>query len=170
MNTEFVILVNEKDEELGSMEKMQAHFQPHLHRAISVFVFNKQGDYLLQKRANTKYHSAGLWTNTCCTHPRPKEMTLHAAQRRLQEEMGINCPLHFSFSFIYKTSLGSGLFEHELDHVFLGYTDAQPLINENEVSAYQYLSVFEIEKQLKKNPAQFTAWFPLAFDKIKNKR
>src|ERR1700740_2951379 len=120
---EYVILVNEQDEETGSMEKMQAHVEARLHRAFSVFVFNSLDKLLLQRRAKGKYHSPGLWTNTCCSHPRPGEKTIDAAKRRLMEEMGFECELHPAFSFIYKAELDNNLTEHEFDHVYFGLHD-----------------------------------------------
>jgi isopentenyl-diphosphate delta-isomerase len=168
MNTEYVILVNEQDQELGVMEKMQAHQQAKLHRAISVFVFNSKKELLLQKRAATKYHSTNLWANTCCSHPKPKEDTLDAAKRRLQEEMGLRCDLKYIFNFTYLANLENGLSEHELDHVFFGFSDDVPKPNPEEVAAYKYMSLPEIENQLKQNPQEFTVWFKLIFARVKN--
>src|SRR5215468_430433 len=115
---EQVILVNELDEEIGTMEKLSAHEQGVLHRAISVFIFNEKGEMLLQQRASRKYHSGGLWTNACCSHPHPGEATHAAALRRLKEEMGFETSLKKAFDFVYKTSFDNGLTEHEFDHVF----------------------------------------------------
>ncbi len=168
MNTEYVILVDEQDQELGVMEKLQAHQQAKLHRAISVFVFNSKNELLLQKRATTKYHSANLWTNTCCSHPKPKEDTLDAAKRRLQEEMGLHCEIKYAFNFTYLTEFENGLSEHEFDHVFFCFSDDVPKPNPEEVAAYKYLSLPEIETQLKESPQQFTAWFKLIFARVKN--
>ena len=117
---EEVVLVNEKDEAIGTMEKMAAHEKALLHRAFSVFVFNKNGDLLMQQRAHSKYHSGGLWTNTCCSHPRPGEHVADAANRRLQEEMGFTTSLNKAFDFTYKAAFDNGLTEHEFDHVFIG--------------------------------------------------
>ncbi len=168
MNTEYVILVDEQDQELGVMEKMQAHQEAKLHRAVSVFVFNANKELLLQKRAATKYHSTNLWANTCCSHPKPKEDTLDAAKRRLQEEMGLRCDLKYIFNFTYLANLENGLSEHELDHVFFGFSDDVPKPNPEEVAAYKYMSLPEIENQLKQNPQEFTAWFKLIFARVKN--
>ena len=133
---EKVILVDRKDHKIGLMEKQEAHIKGLLHRAFSVFVFNKNNELLLQKRALHKYHSGGLWTNTCCSHPRENENTLDAANRRLQEEMGVSCKLEFKFNFIYKASLDNKLFEHEFDHVFFGFSDNLPQINKEEVDSF----------------------------------
>ncbi len=168
MNTEYVILVDEQDHELGVMEKMQAHREAKLHRAISVFVFNSKKELLLQKRAATKYHSANLWTNTCCSHPRPTEGTLDAAKRRLQEEMGLSCEMKYAFHFTYLAELENNLSEHELDHVFFGFSDDAPKINPEEVAAYKYMTLLEVENQLKQSPQEFTTWFKLIFDRVKN--
>ena len=168
MSTEYVILVDEQDQELGVMEKMQAHREAKLHRAVSVFVFNSKGELLLQKRAATKYHSANLWTNTCCSHPKPTEDTLAAANRRLQEEMGLRCEIKYAFNFTYLTAFENGLSEHEFDHVFFGFSDDMPNPNPQEVAAYKYMSLQEIENQLKQNSQEFTAWFKLIFDRVKN--
>jgi len=170
---EQVILVNESDEELGVMEKLQAHREAKLHRAISVFVFNNKGQFLLQKRAKDKYHSANLWTNTCCSHPRPGEKTSVAAKRRLMEEMGIECDLQHQFSFIYKAELEDGLTEYELDHVFFGMYNEEPDINYGEVSGWKYEDLKSIENDLRENPEKYTAWFKIVFERVvalKNQR
>jgi isopentenyl-diphosphate Delta-isomerase len=166
---EKVILVNEFDEEIGISEKYLAHREGKLHRAISVFVVNSHGDLLLQRRALSKYHSGGLWTNTCCSHPRPDEHVSQAAKRRLKEEMGIeNCDLKFLFSFNYKAELDNDFIENELDHVFLGYSDSMPSPDNNEVCDWKYISLENIEKDIRINPSQYTYWFKLIFDKIKS--
>jgi len=163
---EQLILVNEQDVAIGIMEKMEAHEKALLHRAFSVFVFNSNGELLLQKRAIEKYHCGGLWTNTCCSHPRPLEDTLQAANRRLQEEMGFATPLKKIFDFIYKAPFSNGLTEFEFDHVFVGYHDGPVQINTAEASDYQYLSVEEIQTLLETTPDQFTPWFQIAFPKL----
>jgi isopentenyl-diphosphate delta-isomerase len=168
MPQEYVILVDEQDKELGMMEKMQAHLEGKLHRALSIFVFNSKKQLLLQKRANNKYHSAGLWTNTCCSHPRKNEAVETAANRRLQEEMGMSCELQYQFNFIYKAQLENNLTEHELDYVYTGFSDVTPITNTGEVSAYRYASIEEIENDLKLNPQNYTAWFALIFKRVKN--
>ncbi len=168
MDNELLILVDEQDRETGLKEKLSVHRDADLHRAISVFLFNSKGELLLQCRATTKYHSGGLWTNTCCSHPRPGEATQEAAQRRLQEEMGLRCDnLQHAFHFIYKARLDHGLTEHELDHVFVGRSDATPQPNPDEVSAYRYATLAETEDDLQLNPHHYTAWFGLAFDRVK---
>lgn len=166
MNEEKVILVDDKDQELGLMEKMQAHREGALHRAISVFIFNSKGEWLLQKRAAGKYHSAGLWSNSCCSHPRKGEPLQQAAQRRLKEEMGLSCELKHRFSFIYKASLDAGLTEHELDHVFIGTSNDLPYPEPSEVAAFRYISAEQLQKELLASPDNFSAWFKLLFDRV----
>lgn len=165
MVTEQVILVDEQDNALGSMEKLEAHQKGLLHRAFSVFVFNDKGELLLQQRAASKYHSPNLWTNTCCSHPRPNEHTLQAANRRLKEEMGIETELQLKGSFIYKANFDTGLTEHEFDYVFTGISNAQPTINKDEVENFVWLSLDEIKSQLKSNPEKFTVWFKIAVER-----
>ena len=163
---ELVILVDEFDNETGLMEKMEAHEKAMLHRAFSVFIFNKDGDMLLQQRALTKYHSGGLWTNACCSHPRSGETTLHAATRRLQEEMGFSTTLEKVFDFIYKAGFDNGLTEYEFDHVFVGRYDGPVQVNEAEVQAYQYRSMKSIHADLMAEKHHYTAWFTIAFPKV----
>ncbi len=158
---EHVILVDEQDHELGTMEKMEAHVKGVLHRAFSVLVFNSKGEMLIQKRSDCKYHSVGLWTNTCCSHPRPGESIEDAAQRRLKEEMGINIKPSTAYSFIYHTELDGGLIEHELDHVLTATYDGDPVINPDEAQDWQYISVSELKENIERNPEQFTHWFKL---------
>jgi len=165
---EQVILVNEQDEVLGVMEKMEAHEKALLHRAFSVFVFNSSNQLLLQKRALTKYHSAGLWTNTCCSHPRPGELTEAAALRRLQEEMGFTTNLSEAFSFTYRTAFANGLTEHEFDHVLIGIYEGAIAVNSEEVETYAYRSLEEIASLLEKEPETFTSWFHIAFPKVRD--
>ncbi|SEL45199.1 isopentenyl-diphosphate Delta-isomerase [Parapedobacter koreensis] len=163
MKTENVILVDEHDQEIGSMEKMEAHRSGMLHRAISVFVFDDTGRLLLQQRAAHKYHSANLWTNTCCSHPAPGEAASAAASRRLQEEMGLEVPLTFAFTFLYRASFDDGLVEHEFDHVFVGYTNRSPKLNPEEVAAYRWATRAEVEREMQMNPEAYTAWFKLIY-------
>ena len=163
---ESVILVNDKDMETGVMEKMEAHLTGTLHRAISVFVFNSRGEFLLQQRAHEKYHSGGKWSNTCCSHPRPGESPNSAANRRLKEEMGITCKLIHWFSFTYRAELDHGLVEHEFDHVFIGVTDDEPSPNASEVAAFKYITRDNLEREIKGNPDQYTEWFKLCFERI----
>lgn len=164
---EEVVLVNEKDEVLGTMEKMAAHEQAVLHRAFSVFVFNTSGDLLMQQRAFSKYHSGGLWTNTCCSHPRPGEEVLAAATRRLQEEMGFTTILTKAFDFTYKAAFDNGLTEHEFDHVFKGIYEGPVHFNPNEVAAYAFMTEKELEEQIQETPDRFTAWFHIAYPALK---
>jgi isopentenyl-diphosphate delta-isomerase len=166
METEYVVLVDEKDKELGTMEKLQAHREGKLHRAVSVIIFNSKKEMLLQKRAASKYHSAGLWSNACCSHPRPGEQALAAAKRRLLEEMGIQCELKEMFDFTYRIQLPGGLNEHELDHVFAGISDEIPKPDPDEVSDWKFVNVNEIQAQLQKEPQQFTGWFGLILEHI----
>jgi len=163
---EEVVLVNEKDEPVGTMEKMEAHRQAVLHRAFSVFVFNKNGDVLMQQRAFSKYHSGGLWTNTCCSHPRPGEQTIDAAKRRLIEEMGIVANMSLAFDFIYKADLDQDLTEHELDFVFIGTYNGIISPNSLEVSDYLYISIKELTAKMDDNADQFTVWFKIAFPRV----
>lgn len=162
---EFVVLVDHNDNELGLMEKQQAHVAGLLHRAFSVFIFNSKGELMLQQRAASKYHSPTLWTNTCCSHPRQNESYKQAANRRLVEEMGFDCELSFKFSFIYKASLDNGLTEHELDHVFIGTFDGEPNLNQAEVMAYRWVEMDDLKKDIYKNAQNYTAWFKIIFDK-----
>ena len=163
---EYVVLVDNKDNQIGLMEKQAAHVNPTLHRAFSIFVFNSKGEMLLQQRALTKYHTPGLWTNTCCSHPRDGESLQQATKRRLMEEMGMECDLKEVFSFIYKADVMQGLIEHEFDHVFVGTTDVTPIINREEVESYKYETIENIKKDIEKNPANYTAWFKIAFAKL----
>ncbi|ULQ56281.1 isopentenyl-diphosphate Delta-isomerase [Flavihumibacter rivuli] len=162
-----VVLVNEKDEPVGVMEKMEAHRKALLHRAFSVFVFNRAGEMLLQQRALSKYHSGGLWTNTCCSHPFPEEPVEDAAYRRLKEEMGFSTTLSKAFDFIYEAPFDNGLTEHEFDHVFIGQYEGPIHPDPAEVQDYCYRSMDEIESAMESHPAKFTVWFRLAFPRVK---
>ena len=164
---EFVILVDQEDKEIGVMEKMQAHIEAKLHRAFSVFIFNSKGELLLQQRAFTKYHTPGLWTNTCCSHPRPGESTADAAHRRMVEEMGFDCDFEEVFNFLYKAKFTNELTEHEVDHVFIGFSDTLPVINREEVEDYHYTTMKTLTKEIKDSPENFTIWFRIAFDRVK---
>ncbi len=161
-----VILVDEHDVQTGIMEKMEVHQKALLHRAFSVFIFNDKGEVLLQRRAGKKYHSGGLWTNACCSHPQPGEETLKAAQIRLQEEMGFNTPLKKAFDFIYKTSFDNGLTEYEFDHVFVGTYDGAIVPNTDEVSDYCFMKAAEIKSSIQSHPQKYTEWFKIAFPKM----
>lgn len=164
---EEVVLVDEHDREIGLMEKIEAHEKALLHRAFSVFIFNENGEMLLQQRAFTKYHSGGLWTNACCSHPRQNEEVMQAAQRRLQEEMGFTTELKKAFSFTYKAAFDNGLTEHEFDHVFIGTYNGVINFNKDEVHRYKYVSIAQIENMLALNPPDYTVWFKIAFEKVK---
>ncbi|MCX6288921.1 MAG: isopentenyl-diphosphate Delta-isomerase [Bacteroidetes bacterium] len=163
---EQVILVDLDDCEIGVMEKMEAHKQAVLHRAFSVFLFNPQGKMLLQQRALTKYHSAGLWTNTCCSHPRPGEKLDDAVTRRLMEEMGITAKVSKAFDFIYQAELPDHLNEHEFDHVFIGNYDDEVRPNHLEVANFVYQSIEEVAANLQSHPEKYTVWFKIAFPKV----
>jgi isopentenyl-diphosphate Delta-isomerase len=166
MEVQQVILVNEQDVATGAMEKMEAHKKGELHRAFSVFIFNSKGEMLLQQRAANKYHSGGLWTNTCCSHPRPDEDILAAAQRRLQEEMGFSSKLEKIFDFIYRADFNNGLTEYEFDHVFAGKYEGSIDYNKEEVMDYCYKSMGDLRHSLEQQPHKFSKWFQLAFPKI----
>ena len=167
---ENVILVDEQDQQIGIMEKMAAHIVPRLHRAFSIFIFNSKGELLLQQRALSKYHSPGLWTNTCCSHPRQGESLEDATNRRLMEEMGMTCEMHEVFTFIYKAPVGLGLIEHEFDHVWFGQTDITPVINTDEVESWKYMSLGDIADDMKAHPECYTEWFKISFDEIMKHR
>ncbi|WP_346237576.1 isopentenyl-diphosphate Delta-isomerase [Niabella insulamsoli] len=166
LNKDLVVLVDERDEALGTMEKMEAHEKALLHRAFSVLLFNEQNEWLLQRRALDKYHCGGLWTNTCCSHPYPDENTKDAAVRRLQEEMGISCRLEKAFDFIYKASFDNGLTEHEFDHVFIGNFSGDPQINTQEVADWKYISSEDLKKDMATHPEDYTPWFKIIIDKM----
>jgi isopentenyl-diphosphate Delta-isomerase len=164
---ESVILVDEHDEVVGFEKKMRAHELGLLHRAFSVFVVNRRNEVLLQRRASTKYHSPGLWSNTACGHPRPGEATVVAAQRRLREEMGVECPLIPVGAFTYSAIFRNGLCEHERDHIFRGSWDGTPAPNVEEVDAWEWSEFTTIERSLANDPASFSAWFALAWTQLK---
>jgi isopentenyl-diphosphate delta-isomerase len=161
-----VILVDANDLPIGKMEKMEAHEKALLHRAISVFIFNDEGKWLLQQRTFDKYHSKGLWTNASCSHPFPGEDSLAAANRRLSEEMGMCAELKEIFSFTYKQELESGLTEHEFDHVFIGFSNELPQPNPDEVMDYKYISTLDLIKDMAQNPENYTVWFKLIFERV----
>lgn len=164
---EQVVLVSEKDEILGVMDKMQAHENGILHRAFSVFLFNDKGEMLLQKRAADKYHSPNQWTNAVCSHPRMGETYMEAAQRRLKEELGIETPITYRFNFLYKADVGQNLWEHELDHVFTGNFEGEFKLNEDEVSEVRYISIDDLDKEMSANPENFTEWFKIILKEYK---
>ncbi len=155
---ESVVLVDAEDNVSGTMEKMEAHRKGVLHRAFSVFIFNDRGELLLQRRAPSKYHSGGLWTNTCCGHPRPGEALAAAAQRRLMEEMGIACPLEHRFTFAYTAEVGNGLVENELDHVFVGRFNGLPILDPSEADSWRAVTLDALELEMTLSPYRFTTW------------
>ncbi len=166
MSEELVILVNEKDEQIGLMPKLEAHEKAMLHRAFSVFIFNKNNEMMLQKRALDKYHSPGLWTNTCCSHQREGETNLEAGKRRLQEEMGFTVTLKETISFIYKAPFDNGLTEHEFDHILIGNYNGSPIINPCEVADWKWMPIEDVKKDITNNPSIYTEWFKIIFDKF----
>ena len=166
MKEEKVVLVDLEDHQIGTMGKMEAHEKALLHRAFSIFVLNSNQELLLQQRAFSKYHSPGLWTNTCCSHQREGESNFEAGNRRLMEEMGMAVTLQELFTFTYKTSFDNGLSEHELDHVMLGYTDQDPKINTDEVASFKWMSLEILRKDLIENPDNYTVWFAIIFDRF----
>lgn len=159
-----VILVDNHDHEIGVMPKMEAHQKGALHRAFSLLIFNTRGELLLQRRALDKYHSGGLWTNTCCGHPLPGEATADAAVRRLAEEMGMQAVLDRHHAFTYRTQLPNGLQEHEIDHVYTGVSDDLPSINPEEVAEFRYLSPGEIDRSMQEDPEQYSVWFRIIWN------
>jgi len=158
---EHVVLVDEKGNEIGVAEKMHAHQNGLLHRAFSIFVFDADNRLLLQRRAKHKYHSGGLWANTCCSHPRPGEAVADAAHRRLREEMGFDCPLEEKFSFLYKKAFDNGLTEHEYDHVFVGFYSGEVAPNPAEVEAYRWCSVTDLKDDVARNQTSYVYWLRL---------
>jgi len=164
-----VILVDESDRVVGESEKLKAHKDGLLHRAFSIFIFNSDNKLLIHKRAANKYHSAGLWTNTCCSHPKPGETTIEAAIRRLNEEMGMHCKLNFAFSFVYETTFDNGLIEHEYDHVFIGVSDELPTPNPTEVSDWQYANLQDIQTDIQNRPSEYTEWFKICVTEYNKK-
>ena len=163
---DMIILVDRNDKEIGYEEKIKPHLEGRLHRAFSVFVFNSDGEMLLQQRARSKYHSGGLWTNTCCSHPRRGEETEKAAHRRLSEEMGFDCPLEEQFTFIYKAKLDRGLTEHEFDHVFFGTYNGEVEPDPEEADGYDWVTIDNLKKDMKLNPDKYTVWFKIALPKV----
>ncbi|SHM58080.1 isopentenyl-diphosphate delta-isomerase [Chryseobacterium carnipullorum] len=167
---EFVVLVNPEDDVLGLMEKQQAHINGLLHRAFSVFLFNSKGEMLLQKRASGKYHSPNQWTNAVCSHPKDGETYLEGAQRRLREELGIQSELSEKFNFIYKADVGGGLWEHELDHVFVGHYEYESdfNLNKEEVEEVRFISMQDLDQEIAENPGNFTEWFKIILEEYKH--
>lgn len=166
MKEEFVVLVNQNDEQIGLMAKLEAHEKALLHRAFSVFVLNEKNEIMLQQRAKDKYHSPLLWTNTCCSHQRENESNLEAGTRRLREEMGFETSLKELFSFIYKAPFDNGLTEHEFDHVMIGYYNDNPIINTEEVESWKWMSIEDVKSDMQNNPMIYTEWFKIIFEKF----
>lgn len=166
MKEELVILVDEQDNQIGLMPKMEAHEKAILHRAFSVFIFNDKNELMLQQRALHKYHSPGLWTNTCCSHQREGENNIAAGTRRLQEEMGFVVPLKETTSFIYKAPFDNGLTEHELDHILVGTYEGEPVINEDEVAAWKWMPLEAVKNDIQDHPEEYTAWFKIIFERF----
>lgn len=172
-SNQLVVLVNKEDRPIGKMSKLEAHQKGLLHRAFSVFILNSKNELLLQRRADSKYHSPNLWTNTCCSHPYVDELVIDGAIRRLKEEMGLSTQLEFVFHVIYNEEVGNGLIEHEFDHVFYGLTDNDPIINPHEVSQWKWMSLNVVENELLTSPHDYTIWmqiiFPRFYEVIKTK-
>jgi isopentenyl-diphosphate delta-isomerase len=166
MIEEHVILVNDKDEQIGTMPKLEAHEKALLHRAFSVFIFNDQNELMLQQRAKHKYHSPLLWTNTCCSHQRVGESNLEAGKRRLIEEMGFVVDLKETTSFIYKAPFDNGLTEHEFDHIMVGHSNDEPIINPNEVENWKWMPLEAVRGDIEAHPETYTEWFKIIFDKF----
>ncbi|MBC8046327.1 MAG: isopentenyl-diphosphate Delta-isomerase [Fimbriimonadaceae bacterium] len=166
--TEYLILVDEKDQQWGKLEKLLVHELGLLHRAFSVFIFNSKGELLLQQRADSKYHSAGLWTNTCCSHPRFGEEISWAIESRVQEEMEMSCKTDFAFNFIYKTEFENGLTEHEFDHVYFGVTDDLPFPEKAEVKNYKYMNFQNLETNILIHPENYTGWLKICLPQVRN--
>ena len=163
-----VILVDDKDQEIGQEDKKIAHQKGKKHRAFSIIIFNSKGEMLIQKRAANKYHSGGLWSNTCCSHPRPGFPTLDEAQLRLNEEMGFTCAIKEIFHFSYETRFNSNMFENEIDHVFLGKYNGEVKINLEETSEYKWMSLNKLKEDMTNNPEHYTFWFKLIINKYAN--
>lgn len=163
---EMVVLVDDFDKEIGTEEKMKAHKEGRLHRAFSIFIFNSKGEMLLQKRAKSKYHSGGLWSNACCSHPRPGENIKQAAHRRLMEEMGFDCDLQEAFDFVYKAHLDHNLTEYEFDHVFIGKYDGEVKLNPGEAEDYKWINIDSLKENVEKHPENYTVWFKCALTEV----
>lgn len=163
-----VVIVDAEDRPLGECEKLRAHVEGVLHRAISVFLFNAKGEWLLQRRALDKYHSGGLWSNTCCTHPQPGEPVTEAAAARLFEEMGIHCALQHAFSFIYRAPFDNGLTEHELDHVFVGFYEGEPQPDPSEVADWRWVNGTWLAEEMRRVPEEFTTWVRVCFERVRS--
>lgn len=163
---ELLILVDENDHQIGFKEKQAVHLEGLLHRAFSVFIFNSKKELLLQQRAEHKYHSPGIWSNTCCSHPKDGESLEDAAKRRLWEELSMSCGIEFKFSFIYKANFDNGLIEHEYDHVFFGFCDEIPQPNPDEVKDWKYMDLATLQKDCKTHPEKYSAWLNICLEKV----
>lgn len=163
---DLVVLVDTFDKEIATLDKLSAHVEGKLHRAISIFLFNDKGEMLLQQRALSKYHSGGLWTNACCSHPRPQESVLNAAKRRLFEEMRISCELEKILEFTYRADLDNNLIEHEFDHVFMGRFNAEPILNRDEAESWKWISTPDLLRDVKEHPQNYTAWFKIVLPQV----
>jgi isopentenyl-diphosphate delta-isomerase len=163
---ESIILVDKAGLMTGTMDKLAAHKSGMLHRAFSIFIFNGKNELLLQQRSRHKYHSGGLWSNTCCSHPKPGEITKMAAERRLKEEMGLTCKLAEIFSFVYFVQLGNGMAEHEFDHVFLGFSESLPVLNDDEAVSYRYVNIENLLKDFVLNQDKYTEWLKICLDQV----
>ena len=166
LQSPYVVLVNEEDEDIGIMKKLEAHQLGLLHRAFSVFIFNSNHQLLLQKRALIKYHSPGLWSNSCCSHPLPNENLISAIKRRCIDELGLDISPYKAFEFIYKTNFDKGLIEYEYDHVYIAYSDSDVTLNYDEVDSVEYKDMVWIKNDLKSNPNNYTQWFKICFNRI----
>ena len=166
MQEEYVILVNENDEAIGQMPKLEAHEKAVLHRAFSVFILNSRNELMLQQRAAHKYHSPLLWTNTCCSHQRVGETNIQAGNRRLREEMGFSTDLTDLFRFIYKAPFDNGLTEHELDHVLIGHYDGEPEVDPDEVAAWKWMPLDDVKADMRAHPEKYTVWFRIIFEEF----
>lgn len=163
-----IILVDKDDNQIGTGEKMEVHRKGTLHRAFSVFVWNDQGHLMMQQRALSKYHTPGLWSNTCCSHPKPGEETIEAAKKRTQEEMGFTCELEEEMCIIYRSQFDNDLIEHEYDHVLFGRYNGEPNINPAEVNAWKWISINDLLNDVKANPDNYTVWFKIILDRLRN--
>lgn len=166
MTNELLILVDENDKEIGLMDKLSVHQEGLLHRAFSVFIFNFNNELLLQQRADEKYHSGGLWSNTCCSHPNNSEKIEETVSRRLKEEMGIECKTHFQFKFIYYTDFENGLKEYELDHIYFGRSDEKPCPDFTEVKDWKYMNLETLNEEIILNPESYSTWLKLCLPQV----
>lgn len=166
MNSEFIIQVNESDEEIGTIEKLEAHQKGVLHRAFSIFIFNSKKELLIQKRAKNKYHSGGLWTNTCCSHPHPQEPIEKTLESKLMQEMGIKATFSHQFHFIYRCEFENQLIEHELDHVYFGFTDDKPQPNPEEAEDWKYVNMDDLKMDINSKPNDYTVWLQICFERV----